>query len=367
MVLHKKTKRDNKLLSSCNLTKFIKAVLAVTLLLLPVKQYRYINKLHLVVPTTANAPKNTTGSLLLPCDSNNNKSKTILVAEPTDSLALPLSWSSMMQEAGLVRSAAHQRKFFSVRDSVLSWIKAGLPEQKPLLQKTGKGGHLFAFVLNKNYAFRHIFKSGGTTVQKLLGLGYHGHVSSERVGNRTLITLVRDPVDHFLSGWAECGVRAFDEMANLTASNVYDDRVKAWLQFLQKRHQPSDSQALRRVQSHSMPQANFLWLQSRDQRFQWEEKLAIVGDLVELHGLLELVVGVHYNTSILGLSAKDNEIKMQHFPRNTSLLSNDTMRAICRYTSMDYYLFDFVPPAPCRDELLASIAGMNITAFQYWQ
>ena len=39
--------------------------------------------------------------------------------------------------------------------------------------------------------------------------------------------------DHyFLIGWALCGYRCFDEMMNPTTSDVYDDRVKTWLQYV---------------------------------------------------------------------------------------------------------------------------------------
>ena len=74
------------------------------------------------------------------------------------------------------------------------------------------------------------------------------------------------------------------------------------------------------------------------------------------------IIGLQYNESTKRSNiASENEIKSQYFPRNASLLSRRTIQDICRYIALDYYLFDFDPPAPCRDELMANIADMNIT------
>ena len=268
----------------------------------------------------------------------------IMDATKASSHAIP--HAKEMKNASLCRSLAHQHKFFSVRDSVLSWVKSH-EEQRYLLRGTGKGGRLFAFKLNKDYAFRHIFKSGGTTIQEQTRAGHAGHVPQWSVGNRSLMTVVRDPIDHFLSGWAECGYRCFDEMMNLTTSDAYDDRVTAWLQYVQS---PKRIRCLNTVMPHSMPQANYLW--EGDRKFEWDEKLDLVGDLDELPGLLELI-DVHYNESLKkGNAAKDNEIKNRYFPRNKSILSNSTLKSICSYVALDYYLFSFEPPPACRQVLL---------------
>ena len=271
--------------------------------------------------------------------------------------SIPIPHVEELRDAHLCRSLGHQRKFFSVRDSVLSWIKTH-KEQRHLLKSTGTGGVLFAFIVNKDYAFRHIFKSGGTTIQKQTHKGASGHVPQWKVGNRHLFATVRDPIDHFLSGWAECGKRYFDDMMNLSSSSDgYDERVQAWLKYV--RAPSSSSRGLKRCIPHSLPQANFLY----DKSFQWDEKLDLVGDLKEISGLLELI-GFRYNASIAsGNVARDNEIKTRHFPRKKSLLSNTTIQDICSYVALDYYLFDFDPPIPCRETLTANMADiMNITS-----
>ena len=266
-----------------------------------------------------------------------------------------------LQDAHLCRSFEHQLKFFSVRNSVLSWIKTHA-KQRNLLKTTGKFGRLFAFIINDEYALRHIFKSGGTSVQDQTGAGRHGHVPQWRVGNRSLIATVREPLDHFLSGWAECGFRNFHDMMSLSTSPTHDDRVRGWLRYL-RTHKIS-GKGLGKCIPHSMPQANFLWQNQNIsvQDFEWDKTISVVGDMTEIPGLLELT-GFHYDASIrISRKASENEIKKQHFPSDTSLLSNSTVQDICRYVALDYYLFAFDLPVPCREELMDNIASMKNTS-----
>ena len=273
-----------------------------------------------------------------------------------------------LRKACLCRSLSHQRKFFAVRSAVLSWVKQN---QRHLLKGTGKEGRFFAFLVNNDYAFRHIFKSGGTTVQLQTHKGKRGHVTEWGFGNRSLFTTVRDPLERFLSGWAECGLRHFDAMANLTVSDAYDDRVRAWLQYLLTSKGTSngrkgkgskgagnDKRNLRTCRPHSMPQTNYLW--QRDDTFEWHARLDLVGELKELPRLLELI-GFPYDDSMsVGNDARESEVKMRHFPRSIDLLSNNTVLDVCKYLALDYYLFDFDPPAPCREMFMENIADMNI-------
>jgi len=267
----------------------------------------------------------------------------------------------LQDHVNLCRSFRHQYKFFSVRSSVLSWVKTH-EEQRHLLHGKDTNNKWFAIILNEDYAYRHIFKSGGTSVVKQTAA--HSHVSQSDIGNRRLLATVRDPLEHFLSGWAECGSRNFKVMMNLTASDAYDDRVQAWLQYLTtdaSEQIRKGGQAMKHCRIHSFPQANFL-LQSDGE---FNTNIDIVGDLGEIPALLE-AVGFHYNASISkGRDASKDEIKSRHFPPNKSLLSARTITDICRYVALDYYLFDFDPPATCREELMANIADMNITVPYY--
>ncbi len=264
-----------------------------------------------------------------------------------------------LQDSNLCRSSRHQHKFFSTRAAVLSWIKTH-KEQRHLLYGSVHYYKYFAFVLNEDYAFRHIFKSGGSTIEAQTG---EIQVHQSKVGKRHLITTVRDPIDHFLSGWAECGHQQLSAMRRLINLDApYDDRIQAWLQFLKEESQKKMNRMMS-CGDHSHPQANFLFRSETE--FDWDPKYAIIGDLDEMPGLLGMI-GFPYNASItIGNMASENEIKNQYFPRDASLLSTRTIQDICRYVALDYYLFDFDPPSQCREELMRNIADMN-KSISYW-
>ena len=139
----------------------------------------------------------------------------------------------------------------------------------------------------------------------LLQTNQKKHSPQWMIGDRKLLATVRDPLDHFLSGWAECGSRPWVNRACLhqcpnvfTSSIPYDKKIQNWLSFIQKCSGPGACEC--RV--HSMPQANFLF--ANDDEYEIDPKLDIVGDLKELPGLLELV-GFSYNTSMsIGIPQK---------------------------------------------------------------
>lgn len=171
---------------------------------------------------------------------------------------------------------------------------------------------------------------------------------------------MRDPIDHFLSGWAECGVRQKILNENITAS--YDERVFAWLKIVRD-HQYSKKRYKKKwykCENHSFPQANYL-LQRKERRTKnnkafsyFHPKLDIIGDMRELPELLEMV-GFAYNKT-LG-SVVPNQMKYK-YPRDKSRLSNRTIDALCEYLALDYYLFDFEPPLRCRDQIGFELASI---------
>jgi hypothetical protein len=152
------------------------------------------------------------------------------------------------------------------------------------------------------------------------------------------MTFVRDPIDHFLSGWAECeGGRKKKK-----SKELYDVRVKSWLNGIKDCLMPPYN---RQCNIHSFPQTTFLlnWNQTI------HSQIEVIGDLREMAGVLELV-GFQYNNSLEGgrISTED-ELIQEYYPRRKDLLSNGTMRAICEFVALDYFLFDFELPDVCKD------------------
>jgi hypothetical protein len=226
-----------------------------------------------------------------------------------------------MKQKNLTHSYRQQLKFSLVKEQVLQWVQT---EQRQLWQTDGKHGRLHAFLLTDNYAFRHIFKCGGTTIENQ---GTR-HVPSWRIGDRNIMAVVRDPIDHFLSGWAECAKRGHVVGSNQT----YDEWIHDWLDSVR---QKASSCA-----PHSFPQANFILSTNLT-------KLNLLGDLQELPQLVELVGFPFDETKELGRVAADDAEKVR-FPKRKDLLSNATLVALCQFLAMDYYLFDFDVPDACR-------------------
>jgi hypothetical protein len=147
------------------------------------------------------------------------------------------------------------------------------------------------------------------------------------------LTVVRDPIGHFLSGWAECGDRE-----NITSQDSYDTRIQDWLKRVNKKNRYWCA-------VHSLPQANFMFNASGDV----DSRLVLVGDLQQLPDVLGLV-GFEFNfTKKRGRNAGTNSFKKKHYPSRKDLISNATMRDICDFVAIDFFLFDFEPPEACKD------------------
>ena len=63
-----------------------------------------------------------------------------------------------------------------------------------------------------------------------------------------------------------------------------------------------------------------------------------------------------YNRSIKARSTSSTPIKVERYPRDQNLLSDKTPK-------LDYLLFDFEPPAACREQLLLDTAVVTIASY----
>jgi hypothetical protein len=243
-----------------------------------------------------------------------------------------------LEKRNLHLSLRQQQKFHMNKDLV----SEKFPQEMLYSADTNKW---HSILLNKQFAYRHIFKNAGTTVEKQ---AHSKAVPQKRVGNRTLVAAVRDPLNHFLSGWQECGKRFRTSMEwNKTSDAEYDGRIQTWLNKTKSlaRGEKSCKQRLPCLCAlHSLPQANFLITKAKIV----DPKVRLVGDLQELPGLLA-VAGFQYdNSKAIGRDASSNPTKQKYFPRKEHLIANDTMRSVCEFLSLDYFLFDFELPEPCR-------------------
>lgn len=263
------------------------------------------------------------------------------------------------QQHQLSRSARHQKRFLSQR----SKIKDAFPNTALYSPVPGQ---FAAVVLNNEWAYLHIWKSGGTTIEAQTGRGPKPFTAREIQQRKKWMTFVRSPIDHFLSGWSEWGFRIYDKAQKRKdhdtikrlriESDDYDTRIRTYLHLTET--MANQTKAIvgqsRKIMDypqrftatrHSFPQANFLLDNKSDQKV--FENLKLVGDLNEMAPLLKLV-GFQYNiTRGKGRVAVENEIKQKYFPVRKDLISNATMLKICNFVAIDYFLFDFEPPEVC--------------------
>ncbi len=260
-------------------------------------------------------------------------------------------WDYMMEKK-LCLSFNHQNEFMLRKDKVLRWVQTQ-PKKRHLLGDVGV--KLFAVVINDQYAFRHIFKNGGTTVTKITK---NKHAKYGHLGNRKLFATVRDPIDHFLSGWAECGFRSKnpDEDPSFAMNVDLDERIQNWLKHVQRIM--SQTNKTNYCVKHSYPQTNFII--DTNNPMSIDPNIEFVGDLKELPGLLEMV-GLKYKKRRFpeARAASGNLVKMKKYPTDKTKLSEETIKLICEFVILDYYLFAFEPPKVCRDQVLLDIKRID--------
>ena len=238
------------------------------------------------------------------------------------------------------RSMDHQRKFLARRMLVPTMFDISRRYQ-PLVRKYA------AIKLTKQFAFLHIWKCGGTTVQYLLGENQLP-LSDEEIQRRKWMALLRDPIDRFLSAWAECGVRLYEGQINFNGNEKYstlkwlneeyDYRVRAFLREVKDYLPPERS-----CHTHAFPQANFMM----NSTGHIDDHIRLVGDLSEMRIGLQAAGLRLGELDMVVRDANDDLVKKYYFQSKRELLSKETLLELCDFYALDYYLFDFDPPAVC--------------------
>jgi hypothetical protein len=146
------------------------------------------------------------------------------IINTTNNLSDPFLQQMLLDEnrQGMQLSSRHQQKFISHKSS----LQKACPASSLYESKTGRWA---AVGLNLDWAYIHIWKSGGTTIEKQTGRGQRGLHDPTIRNRRHWMSLVRDPIDHFLSGWAECGMRSKRGRPWHNIVKEYDGRIREHL------------------------------------------------------------------------------------------------------------------------------------------
>ena len=266
-----------------------------------------------------------------------------------------------LNEKQLCLSYKQHKNIFLRKDKVIAWAKNNQTNNDAgSLLYPIRRDQFYGYILNNKYAFLHIFKNGGSSVEAQLGRGPLSHIRPSQVKNRGLLATLRDPIDHFLSGWSECGTR--HGLPHISADSTFDEKIQMWLDHIHscRSNIACCGKGACNCIVHSLPQVNFLLNSLTGNEF--DSKIDILGDLKELPELLRFA-GFQYNNSIPSARVHAKRKSNHNYPRNRTLISNETMRNVCHFLRLDYYLLEFEPPPICREKIKSDLKLINDFSF----
>jgi len=270
-----------------------------------------------------------------------------------------------LNEKQLCLSYKQHKNIFLRKDKVIAWAKNNQTndDAQSLLYpiQRGKYNDYYAYILNDKYAFLHIFKNGGSSVEAQLGRGTGSHVRPSQVKKRGLLATLRDPIDHFLSGWSECGSR--HKLPHTSIDTTFDERIQMWLDHINSCRNNRAGFSFKGACAcieHSLPQVNFLLKLFTGNEI--DPKIDLLGDLKELPELLRFA-GFQYKNSIPSARVHAKRKSNHKYPRNRTLISMETMRNVCHFLRLDYYLLQFEPPPICHEQIKSDLKLINDFSF----
>ena len=276
--------------------------------------------------------------------SGSSSSSSIIIVKEKEVFPPPEgnAYYDQMKARSVEASMRHQRKFLARKDRIQSEIDW-------LLRFRSNLGEFAAIIISEAFAFLHVWKCGGTTVAALAG-DKQWSLNETEIQKREWVAFVRDPIDRFLSAWAECGFRQMEtspEYKGIGSHTVlnwldaeYDFRVRAFLNEVRDFTFP---EPVLSCHTHAHPQANSMINRSG----KIDDHVKIIGDLSELRPVLEIAGFTEFSDKVKSRDASSNKIKAENFPAKRELLKDETLLEMCRFYAIDYYLFDFDPPAVC--------------------
>lgn len=144
------------------------------------------------------------------------------------------------------------------------------------------------------WTYIHVLKAGGTTVESQC-LDGNASMHSDVYKTHKLFTFVRDPIDHYISGYKECADRRAPRHFKFLDKN---QSLRLWIN--QKSHW---------CFQHSVPQIEYLLYRSEPLRFL--DHISFVGDMKDLKAFFIQQ----------GLPWKDENVQRRHSPIKARLAS----------------------------------------------
>lgn len=248
--------------------------------------------------------------------------------------------------------------------------------------------------LNQDWIFVHIWKCGGTTIENRFDK-HPGPYSAKIANNRKLFAFVRDPIEHFLSGFRECAFRIrgtkiqidsidpevldhankllfqtknIDNHLHHAAHSLnrsekklakyksiflgdinISQRLLKWLAQVKTNLNTKQPKTAAFCEAHSYPQISFLL---QEHNLDWLENIVFIGDLSEFEYVMGYL-GFGYippNTKIPRLSSTYN--LPPEFYIEPKEVPVSILQEICKFVYLDYCYFNFPYPEECKEILL---------------
>lgn len=238
-------------------------------------------------------------------------------------------------------------------------------------------GDYSAVLLSNSFAFFHIWVNGDRTliptVEAHLGVEDAQVGRTTEVQSRKWVALVRNPMEHFLQGWALAEIkvvqdareRGHEDLANKILAKweerTLEERLIVFLDQLET-YAKSSSTAMLSPLMHALPQTNFL-----------------MDDTGALHPNLALIADVDDWATVLKFSdfpgpidenrkEQLSDLQLKYFATEFYKFSKPTLLRVCEFLAIDYFLLPYEAPSTClkrrgpldfeyrRQELLDNIA-----------
>lgn len=257
----------------------------------------------------------------------------------------------MKQNPLLYKSGIQLSSFWSKKDSL------GLLFERSYRFDVDPGEY-GATVVSDQWAFLHIWANGGDRTVIQVAADQLNEVQQPKdfsaIQNRRWMALVRDPIQHFLEGWAMAEIKVMEEFVNKghndmasfikaeweSPEKTFDERVSSFLDRVQAFSRRSAT-IYQNPLMHALPQSNFLM----NDVGAIHSNLAFIADASEWEAVMEFV-GFQGDIQKTGLD-RESTLRMKYFPTEVTRLSRSTLVKLCEFLAVDYYLFRYDAPSAC--------------------
>ena len=228
--------------------------------------------------------------------------------------------------------ADHIESPLTKQNQLAKWRKK-LPCLKSWVKSTQRRYHSeVVSACSQEWAYIHVLKSGGTTVQAQCN-DTKQKIDSHYHKTHRLFTFVRDPVSHFLSGYLECAERKEPPSFAFKAEN---ETLQKWL--------TQNRAYMHWCFQHSIPQIEYLLFKTEPMRFL--DHFHYIGDKEEMSSFFR-EKNLPWNESKVARRWSSTKTNMTAI-RDVNRLNPDLVKQICDFVKIDYCFFDYIPPKVCQ-------------------